>query len=84
MICITPPFQVPDEVNHFYRAYQIADGHWKAEQHTQRLGGQIPRSLIKVAEPFLDLRWQMNRKTSYETIKRQWSIPLNPDDKVGL
>lgn len=26
ILLITPPFQVPDEPNHFYRAYQIAEG----------------------------------------------------------
>lgn len=81
---LTPPFQVPDEVNHFYRAYQIADGGFMAEQHTQRLGGYIPRSLIKVAGPFLDLRWQMNRKTSYELIWDQMNIKLHPHDKIFM
>jgi hypothetical protein len=23
---VTPPFQVPDEPNHFYRAYQVSSG----------------------------------------------------------
>lgn len=81
---ITPPFQVPDEVNHFYRVYQIADGGLKAEQFTQRLGGHIPRSLITLADPFLDLRWQMNRKTSFNRINKLRSIPLKPGEKVFM
>jgi hypothetical protein len=24
LVALTPPFQVPDEPNHFYRAYQVA------------------------------------------------------------
>ncbi|MBK8501992.1 MAG: DUF2142 domain-containing protein [Saprospiraceae bacterium] len=84
MVFLTPPFQVPDEVNHFYRAYQIADGGFFAERHNQRLGGHVPESFIKLTEPFLDLRWKMNRKTSYPKIRDQLSIPLNEEKKVFI
>ena len=30
ILLITPPFQVPDEPNHFYRAYQVAEGRFIA------------------------------------------------------
>jgi len=39
---VTPPLQAPDELNHFYRAYQIADGHFLPERTKDRLGGQMP------------------------------------------
>ncbi|MCB0667091.1 MAG: DUF2142 domain-containing protein, partial [Saprospiraceae bacterium] len=84
MLVLTPPFQVPDEVNHFYRAYQIVDGGFKAEQYQFRLGGEVPRSLIKVADPFLELRWQMNRKTTFSAISKQMSIPLEPDNTTFI
>jgi uncharacterized membrane protein len=84
MVFLTPPFQVPDEVNHFYRAYQIADGRLSGETYNQRLGGHVPESLIKFAEPFLDLRWKMNRKTSFEKIRQQLSIRLDQDKKAFI
>ena len=82
LIFLTPPFQVPDEVNHFYRAYQIADGYPIGQNHENRLGGFVPASLVEVAEPFLHLRWQMNRKTSAAVIKGKLRTELNPGEKV--
>ena len=53
---ITPPFQGPDEINHFYKAYQIADGHFTSEIKDDRLGGHIPKSIIKSTGAFTRLR----------------------------
>src|SRR5688572_19553548 len=39
---VTPPLQAPDEFNHFYRAYQVADGQFLPERTKNRLGGEIP------------------------------------------
>lgn len=44
-IVLTPPFQVPDEVNHFYRAWQVSQGDFRAERNINRLGGELPVSL---------------------------------------
>ncbi len=44
-ILITPPLQVPDEINHFLRAYQITQGEFMASQVENRLGGKLPASL---------------------------------------
>ena len=32
ILVITPPFQVPDESNHFFRAYQVSEGHFIPEK----------------------------------------------------
>ena len=62
MIFITPPFQVPDEINHWYRAYQISTGQLLAEMQDNRLGGHLPNGVIEITQPFLALRWNMNAK----------------------
>ena len=81
-IIITPPFQVPDEINHFYKSYQISNGNLLSEKMDNRLGGYVPISFIEVTKPFLDLRWNLNSKTNFKTIHELLSVPLNEDDEV--
>ncbi|WP_415835805.1 DUF2142 domain-containing protein, partial [Corallococcus soli] len=48
---LTPPFQVADEPAHFFRAYQISEGQLTATRlPTASAGGQLPRSVVQVAE----------------------------------
>ncbi len=81
-LILTPPFQVPDEINHFYKSYQISDGHFLSETRDNRLGGYVPESFIETTKPFLELRWKMNSKTSFKIIRKQFSIPLQEDQKT--
>ena len=81
-LIVTPPFQIPDEINHFYRAYQISEGQLIAVKQDNRIGGYIPNSLIKITEPFLGLRWNMHAKTNFKTIVEQFKTPLEVDKKI--
>jgi uncharacterized membrane protein len=45
MIVLTPPFQVPDEEAHFYRAYQTSIFDLSLEKRGGRVGADLPRSL---------------------------------------
>ena len=45
MIFIVPPFQVPDEPAHFYRAYQVSELEFVSKVHNNKLGGELPSSL---------------------------------------
>ena len=49
-LIVTPPFQAPDAGAHWYRAFQIAQGHFIAEKRGTQTGGELP------AAPELDLR----------------------------
>lgn len=40
---ITPPFQAPDEPNHFFRAFQLSEGKLFGERHENSVGGFLPR-----------------------------------------
>ena len=79
ILIITPPFQAPDEINHFYRAYQVSEGQMVALRQGHRAGGIIPDSLKLLAEPFKRLRWDMTSKTTPETILQQVRIPLHSE-----
>ena len=81
IVCI-PPFQSPDEFNHFYRAFQISEGHWMSVKDDSRLGGYLPESLVKINAPFRDLRFNRMAKTNAQTIVNNFKIPLEPDKKI--
>jgi len=81
-LVLTPPFQSPDEINHFYKAYQISEGQFVSVKEDQRVGGYIPVSLVKVTELFLGLRWNAASKINSKTILGQFAIPLNEKEKV--
>lgn len=80
-LIVTPPFQVPDEVNHFYKSYQIANGDFLTKKNDNRLGGFVPTSFVKITEPFLHLRWNTSGKTQFSSIKEQFSVKLNEETK---
>ena len=45
---ITPPFQVPDEIVHFDRAYQISKGEIFETKLNNTVGGYIPLSIMQL------------------------------------
>jgi uncharacterized membrane protein len=79
---LTPPFQVPDEVNHFYRAYHIAEGHLQATKQDNRLGGYMPKSLIKVIHTNLGIKGSPFTKTSFKNIKEQIALKIEDNTPV--
>jgi len=81
ILLLTPPFQTPDEINHFYKAYQISEGNLISVKQNYRVGGYIPISLVKITEPFLGLSWNMHAKTNHKTIFEQFKTPLNEKEK---
>ena len=50
LVLLTPPFQVPDEVQHFYRAYQLSEFHLRAEVQNGEAGGTLPVSLSQLVK----------------------------------
>jgi hypothetical protein len=56
MIVITPPFQVPDEGAHFFRAYQTSTGNLKLENRGGLIGAELPRSLLETRKLFDNIR----------------------------
>lgn len=47
-----------------------------------RVGGYVPASCVRVTEPFLRLRWDMHSKTSADTIRNAFTLPLNESEQV--
>lgn len=56
MALLTPPFQVPDEAQHFSRAYELSEfSLWGINQHAQA-GALLPSSIATLSDTFLGTR----------------------------
>lgn len=52
-VCATPPFQAPDENQHYLRALWLAQGHVVAQQQGGSVGATLPRSATElIAQDF--------------------------------
>lgn len=83
-LVVTPPFQTPDEFNHFYRAYQISEGHWTAIKKDNRVGGDLPLSLVKIAQPFRTMPRKTTVTTRWSTIREQSHVPLLAEKRIFI
>ncbi|MBL7813458.1 MAG: DUF2142 domain-containing protein [Saprospiraceae bacterium] len=83
LVFIVPPFQSPDEFNHFYRIYQISEGQLSGEIDSTKtqLGGFIPSSLITVSTYYEYIPFRKSEITSLDTLKKYISTPLEKDKK---
>lgn len=77
-LIFTPPFQAPDEPNHFRRTYLLSSGQCSAERTNQRVGAVLPDNVAKVSDSFLYLRWNTHSKVSNERTRNGF-IALHPD-----
>ena len=81
-IFIVPPFQAPDEDNHFFRSYEILNPDKTDQSEPQdRLGGYLPASLFEYSNQFRYLRFNYDGKISKEQIHNYSRINL---DKVNI
>ncbi len=82
-VFVTPPFQVPDESGHFFRAYQLSEGHLKVEREGITPSFDLlPESLSVVAFGLLgDLPFHPERKQTVENIVSMLHVPLDQDNK---
>ncbi len=50
LVFLTPPFQVPDEMQHFYRAYELSELRMRAQVQNGVAGDTLPQSLIQLVQ----------------------------------
>ncbi len=82
---LVPPFQSPDEPNHFLRAYQVSEGHfWATRTADQRLGGILPVSLQGVCDSFAFLKNNPAARTDFVQIRRVAAVPLQTEQRAFL
>jgi uncharacterized membrane protein len=98
-VLITPPFQVADEYLHFYRAFQISERQWIAQQQVGDcygysryfetetcLGGKLPKSLLTTVRESsrVDLRFHPERKQDIRDILAVFTVSLNLHDRIFI
>lgn len=82
-LLLIPPFQSPDEPNHFFRAYQVSEGHFFPERTADhRLGGGLPESLGAFAGAFAGLKGSDTLRASPDALWREWGRPLAGRQRV--
>ncbi len=82
LLVVTPPFQTPDEFNHFYRAYQISEGNFVAIKKDNRVGGELPVSLVTLTQSFRSMPRREYVTTTWTSISEQFGVALEQDRKV--
>ena len=81
LVLLTPPFQVPDEVQHFYRAYQLSELHISAQVQNGAAGGILPDSLPQFVKSSVYTRDSIFYPASPAPIARTLKLTSNPLDK---
>ena len=81
---VIPPFQVPDEPTHFFRAYQITQFDFVAQKPDSHAGGMLPKSLNIFSSVWFDLQFHPEQKATWEKFQESWQISLQPSQKVFL
>jgi uncharacterized membrane protein len=79
LAAVTPPFQVPDEPAHFYRAYRVSEGHFDLAPRGLR-EAMLPASVHRIGTDLLgDLPFNNEKRIAPRTILAAFRIPLEPD-----
>jgi len=82
---LTPPFQVPDEGQHFFRAYAISEGDFEPVVQHGEGGAMVPSSLLDLVQTFLGTRANLaDRSVTPQPLAvtaGQLSVPLVPQRK---
>ena len=83
LVAVTPPFQVPDEPNHFYRAYQVSEGRLVPQKISTSVGGLLPRSLQDVSRDVMgNVPFNPAVKQDLRAWARAFEMPLRPRDRI--
>ena len=82
---IVPPFQAPDELNHFYRSWQITEGGLLGKKTLDnRLGDSLPSSLLSISKPFTQLPFHFEQRIKSSTIFYNLKTPLYAQKKTFI
>ncbi|MGB1041678.1 MAG: DUF2142 domain-containing protein, partial [Flavobacteriales bacterium] len=83
-IFLSPPFQVPDSPNHFFRTYQLATGQITPSHENNTVGGWVPKSFYELQESFTPYRYNAYHKMDRTVLNEVSKIELNEEDKVYM
>jgi len=90
LVFLIPPFQSPDEPEHFFRVFQISEGHITSEVRPQDrgpnalvvAGGMMPQIFVDQNTQFYRLAFDPSVKTSWNEITAQVRAPGDINKRV--
>lgn len=82
MTLATPPFQSPDEYEHFFRAFQLSEGRIFAERQGNEVGGNIPVSVVEAAKPFESMRFRPMVKVDRDIVAHLRKKPFSSKPRI--
>jgi uncharacterized membrane protein len=74
---VTPPFQVPDEPAHFFRAYRVSEGHLDLVPRGLRTA-PLPPGIRRIADLVGDLPFDNQKRITPRTTLSAFQVPLEP------
>ena len=83
-VVLTPPFQVPDEPEHFYKMYGFTEGSLTFKKLENEAGQILPQSMVELGKQYKRMAFHPNVKTSKKEITESLSRKLEKNDKVFL
>lgn len=84
MVFLVPPFQVPDEPSHFFRAYQVSQFDFMPEDQYNILGGELPESLFNIMRVVQITPGKQDEKFRQSMLDSALKIKLEPDKKIFI
>lgn len=81
-VCLTPPFQAPDENAHFLRALQISEGRIVSVKSGNATGDYLPSSVLAFVEHFRSMRFNPDVKTTAAHILASGEFQIDEQDRV--
>lgn len=79
-----PPCQVPDEVSHFYRAYQVSEGQLFPVMVGDWGGGEMPAGVVQLTGTFAHLPFHAERQASWDSFTFLWHTPLQSEERIAV
>ena len=82
-VVLTPPFDAPDETNHYLKSWSISEGHLLlAPSHDHRLGDTLPEALGILCQYFRPDGHAPSHPIEWQDIRTMLELPLDQEDRV--
>lgn len=84
LAAVTPPFRVPDEPDHFFRAYLVSEGQLRLRPSDERLV-ELPASLPRLSAELLgEMPFPPDAKLAAGQLRDALARPLAPEQRVTV
>ena len=78
LVFITPPLQVPDEIDHLNRSYQLT------ELNIFQYNSTVPTSLMQLFDNYAKMNYDTFKKNSIDKVQSLREIELNPEMRTTI